>query len=67
MPFIDQMFYTCILSMAITVLVSLRTSPADDDIKAIPTTSELFKTDRPFNIAAYAIGILLVVIYAVFW
>lgn len=67
MPFLDQMFYTCILSMAITVLVSLRTSPTDDDTKAIPTTSELFRTNRSFNIAAYAVCILLVVIYVVFW
>ena len=67
MPFIDQMFYTCILTIAITVLVSLRTSPNDDDAKGLSLTSELFRTDRAFNICAYAICILLVVIYAVLW
>ncbi|MCR4681145.1 MAG: sodium/solute symporter [Bacteroidales bacterium] len=67
MPFLDQMFYTCILTMAIIVMVSLATNPTDDDPKAIPTTSTLFKTDRNFNIAAYSICVLLVVIYAVFW
>lgn len=67
MPFLDQMFYTCILTMAIIVMVSLTTNPTDDDPKAIPTTSTLFKTDRNFNIAAYSICVLLVVIYAVFW
>jgi len=67
MPFLDQMFYTCIITMAIIVLVSLSTCETDDDAKAIPMTSELFKTDKAFNICAYVICILLVVIYAVFW
>lgn len=67
MPFIDQMFYTCIITMAVIVLVSLSTCPTDDDEKAISLTAELFKTDRTFNICAYAICILLVVLYAVFW
>ena len=67
MPFIDQMFYTCILTMAIIVLVSLRTNPNDDDTKGIHMTSELFKTERSFNICAYAVCIMLVVIYAVLW
>ena len=67
MPFLDQMFYTCIMTMAVILMVSLATNPADDDPKSIPTTSALFKTDRNFNIAAYAICLLLVVIYTVFW
>ncbi len=67
MPFIDQMFYTCIITMAIIVLVSLSTCPTDDDAKAIPLTADMFKTDKVFNICAYAICVLLVVLYAVFW
>ncbi len=67
MPFIDQMFYTCIITMAIIVLVSLSTCPTDDDEKAIHLTADIFKTDRTFNICAYTVCVLLVVIYAVFW
>ena len=67
MPFIDQMFYTCIITMAIIVLVSLATCPTDDDEKAIPLTSDLFKTSKAFSICAYAICVLLVVVYAIFW
>ena len=67
MPFIDQMFYTCIITMAIIVMVSLATCTTDDDPKAIALTADTFKTDKAFNICAYAICILLVVIYAVFW
>lgn len=67
MPFIDQMFYTCIITMAVIVLISLSTVENDDDSKAISLTASLFKTSKGFNIAAYAICIILVVIYAVFW
>ena len=67
MPFIDQMFYTCLLTMVIIVMVSLCTCENDDDVKAISLTSSMFQTKRDFHIAAYAILILLVVIYTVFW
>ena len=67
MPFIDQMFYTCLLTMAIIVMVSLCTCENEDDVKAIPLTASMFQTKRDFHIAAYAILVLLVVIYAVFW
>ena len=67
MPFLDQMFYTCILTMAIIVLVSLPNCPGEDDVKGIALTGDMFQTKRDFHIAAYAILVLLVVIYAVFW
>ena len=67
MPFLDQMFYTCILTMAIIVMVSLATCPTDDDKKAIPLIANYFKTERSFHICAYAICIILVVIYTIFW
>lgn len=67
MPFIDQMFYTCVLTMAIIVMVSLCTCEGADDPKGITLTSDMFQTKRDFHIAAYAILMLLVVIYAVFW
>jgi len=67
MPFIDQMFYTCILTMAIIIMVSLCTCENEDDAKCIALTSSMFKTNKDFHIAAYAVCLLLVVIYAVFW
>lgn len=67
MPFLDQMFYTCILTMVIIVMVSLATCPTDDDKKAIPLIADYFKTERGFHLCAYAICIILVVIYTVFW
>jgi len=67
MPWMDQMFYTCLITMAIIVMVSLSTNKNDDDPKAIRFTNKLFETGPVFNIAAYAILILLVVLYTVFW
>jgi solute:Na+ symporter, SSS family len=67
MPFLDQMMYTCIITVAVIVLVSLTTAKYDEDPKAIPMPRETFKTGKAFNISAYAIMIILVVLYTVFW
>ncbi len=67
MPFMDQMFYTLIITMAIIAGVSLVTSKEDDDAKAISLPAKMFKTDSVFNISVYAIMIILVVLYALFW
>ena len=67
MPFLDQMFYTCVLTMAVILMVSLTTADGDDDPKGIPLHKASFKTPRAFNISAYIIMILLAVIYTVFW
>ncbi|MDR0982114.1 MAG: sodium/sugar symporter [Culturomica sp.] len=67
MPFMDQMFYTCIITIAIIFMVSLTSNPNDDDTKAIHLTSDMFKTDKVFNICAYIICILIAVIYAALW
>lgn len=67
MPFMDQMFYTCILTIVVIFIVSLNSCPAEDDPKAIPLTAEMFKTDKVFNVCAYIICILLAVIYTVFF
>jgi len=67
LPFMNQMFYTLISTIVIIVGVSLTTNPGDEDPKAIHTTSEMFKTSSAFNIGAYAILILVAVLYAAFW
>ncbi len=67
MPFMDQMFYTCIITMVIIFMISLSTCPTDDDPKAITLTADMFKTDKVFNICAYTICIMLAVIYTVFF
>ena len=67
MPFLDQMFYTCIITMAVIAMVSLVTAKYDEDPKAIALPKETFITGKKFNISAYAVLIIIVVLYAVFW
>lgn len=67
MPFLDQMMYTCLITMVIIVMVSLLTANYDEDPKAIPLPKETFKTGKNFNLAAYAVMLILVVLYTVFW
>jgi len=67
LPWMDQMFYTLIITMVIIVGVTLTTSDVDDDPKGISLTAKLFKTDTVFNISAYIIIIILAVLYALFW
>ena len=67
MPFMDQMFYATLLTIVVIFMVSLSSNPADDDPKAIKLTADMFKTDKVFNICAYIICILLVVIYTAFF
>ncbi len=66
-PFMDQMGYTCILTMLVIVLVSLYENKGVDDSKAIPISRNLFKTNPKFNIGAFTIMIILVVLYSLFW
>lgn len=65
----DQMLYTTLISMVVIAGVSLTSGKEgqDDDSKGISLTPEMFKTGRNFNIAAYAIMLILVFLYAYFW
>lgn len=67
MPFLDQMMYTLLFTMAVIVLVSLGSETSAVDNKAIELDPEMFKTDKMFNLGAYAILIILAVLYSVFW
>jgi SSS family solute:Na+ symporter len=67
LPWMDQMFYTLLITMAIIVMVSLNTSELDDDPKGLKLTAGLFKTGPVFNISAYIIMTILAVLYIIFW
>ena len=66
-PFMDQMGYTFILTMIVIVLVSYFLNKGADDEKGIPLTKNLFKTSPIFNIGTFAIMLILVALYALFW
>jgi len=67
LPFLDQMGYTVLLSAALIILVSYLQNKGADDEKGIEISKKTFATSKVFNIVAYAICILLVALYAVFW
>lgn len=66
-PFLDQMGYTAVLTMIIIAIVSLAQNKGKDDVKGIPLRKSLFRTSPTFNIGAFAVMIILVVFYAMFW
>jgi len=67
LPFMDQMFYTLIITMVIIMGVSLTTAESVDDPRGIALSASTFKTGEVFNISAYIILLILVVLYTVFW
>jgi SSS family solute:Na+ symporter len=67
MPFMDQMMYTFVLTVATIVFVSLASSENDDDPNGIVLTADTFKTSGGFAVAAYAVMIIVAVLYVVFW
>ncbi len=66
-PFMDQMGYTLILTMIVIILFSLWQHKGADDEKAIEITKGMFKTSPIFNIGSFAVMIILVVLYSLFW
>jgi SSS family solute:Na+ symporter len=66
-PFLDQMGYTTLLTMAIIALISWNQNKGVDDTKGFELRRETFKTSSTFNISAFAIMIVLVFLYAFFW
>jgi SSS family solute:Na+ symporter len=67
LPFMDQMLYTCIITMVIIMGVSLSTGKEGDDPRGIELNSSMFRTGKNFNIAAYIILIILAFLYTFFW
>lgn len=67
MPFLDQMLYTLLITIVVIMGVSLNTGKGDDNPKGIPLLPETFTTGLNFNIAAYLLLLVLVILYTVFW
>ncbi len=67
LPWMDQMLYTFLLTIAIAGMISLASNRESDDPKGFNFTSKLFTTDKAFNISAYVICLILALLYTVFW
>jgi SSS family solute:Na+ symporter len=66
-PFMNQMFITAVLSIAIILIISYLEGKGKVNEKGINLTSEFFKTSPVFNIGAFAILIVCAILYAFFW
>lgn len=67
LPFMNQMFWTCISTMVIIVIASYTENKGADFEKGIPLSRQLFATGRVFNISAVVICLILLALYTVFW
>lgn len=66
-PFMNQMGYTLLLTMFVICLASYFQNKDADDKKGIKLTKGLFRTSPVFNIGAYAVMLILIMLYAIFW
>ena len=66
LPFMHQMGYTCIATLAIIAFISYLDGNQDDP-KGINLTKKLFATNKTFNIGAFTVLIITAFLYALFW
>lgn len=66
-PFMDQMGYTTLITMAIIIVSSLIELKGKTDAKGIELSKDMFRTSPKFNIGAFAVMLILVALYAMFW
>ena len=67
LPFLDQMGYTALITAVIIIGVSLAQRKGENDLKGIAVSGRTFATSAVFNVGAFAIMIILAVLYALFW
>ncbi len=67
LPFLDQMFWTLLSSMAIMILITYLEGRGADHAKGINISREFFATKPIFNISAMLVLLIIAFLYAVFW
>ena len=67
LPFMDQMFWTLILTVLIMMGLSYLENKGADHEKGIQISRQLFATKPSFNISAFIILLVLTFLYAMFW
>lgn len=67
LAFMNQMGLTFVLTAVIMVLFSYFDGRGVNDTKGIPLNRQLFSTGQAFNVGAFAILIILAVLYTLFW
>ncbi len=66
LPFMHQMGYTCIATLAVIAFISYLDGNKDDS-KGINLTKKLFATNSTFNIGAFSVLLITAFLYAMFW
>ena len=66
-PFLDQMGYTTLLTMLVIAVISWSGGKGKDDARAISLNKKTFMTSPIFNIGSFAVMIILVALYSLFW
>jgi len=66
-PFMDQIGYTLLITMIVIAIFSYLQHKGADDKKGIDISKAMFKTSPLFNIGSFAVMLILVVLYSVFW
>tara|TARA_B100000902_G_scaffold22918_2_gene27662 strand:- start:3589 stop:5277 length:1689 start_codon:yes stop_codon:yes gene_type:complete len=66
LPFMHQMGYTCIATLAVIAFISYLDGNKDDS-KGINLTKKLFATNNTFNIGAFTVLLITAFLYAMFW
>ena len=66
LPFMHQMGYTCLVTLALIAFISYLDGNKDDS-KGINLTKELFATNSTFNIGAFSVVLITAFLYAMFW
>ena len=66
LPFMHQMGYTCIATLAVIAFISYLDGNQDDP-KGINLSKKLFATNNTFNIGAFSVVLITAFLYAMFW
>ncbi len=66
LPFMHQMGYTCLATIAIITIISYFEGNQDEP-KGINLTKKLFATNKTFNIGAFSVLLITAFLYAMFW
>ncbi|MCB0570496.1 MAG: sodium/sugar symporter [Phaeodactylibacter sp.] len=67
LPFMNQMMWTWLSTMAIMVAISYWETKGAPHDKGILLNKQMFSTGRAFNISATVIGLILLILYYWFW
>ena len=67
LPFMHQMGITFILTVIFMLVVSHFNNQGGDDEKGIEINKSLFKTSPIFNVISFAVILMLVALYSIFW